>query len=69
VDAGGDHREALLALLATTGPGKVPEEHRSRANVVVTGSESTGVRVEMPEREVPFSSFVQDETVHEGVSP
>lgn len=69
VDAGGDHREAMLALLATTGPGKVPAEHRSRANVVVTGSESAGVRVEMPEREVPFSSFVQDETVHEGVSP
>lgn len=67
-DAGADHREALLSLLATVGPGKVPEEHRSRANVVVTGSESTGVRVEMPEREVPFSSFVRDEAVHEGVS-
>jgi uncharacterized protein (DUF58 family) len=59
-DAGADQREALLSLLATVGPGKVPEEHRDRANVVVTGSESTGVRVEMAEREVPFSSFVRD---------
>jgi len=68
-DAGADQREALLSLLATVGPGTVPEEHRARANVVVTGSESTGVRVEMPEREVPFSSFVEDGAPHEGVSP
>jgi uncharacterized protein (DUF58 family) len=69
VDAGADQREALLMQLATVGPGTVPEEHRSRANVVVTGSESTGVRVEMPEREVPFSSFVREDAVREEVSP
>jgi len=66
-DAGADQREAILSLLATVGPGQVPEEHRSRATVVVTGSESTGVRVEMPEREVPFSSFVEHAGVHEEV--
>ncbi|WP_323674526.1 DUF58 domain-containing protein [Halorubellus sp. PRR65] len=66
-DAGADQREALLALLATVGPGKVPDEHRERANVVVTGSESTGVRVEMADREVPFSSFVRDEPTREEV--
>lgn len=66
-DAGADQREALLSLLATVGPGKVPDEHRDRANVVVTGSESTGVRVEMADREVPFSSFVRDAPAREEV--
>jgi uncharacterized protein (DUF58 family) len=59
-DAGADHREALLRMLATVGPGQVPEDHRDRADVVVTASDDTGVRVEMSERAVPFSSFVGD---------
>jgi uncharacterized protein (DUF58 family) len=67
-DAGADQREALLSLLARVGPGQVPEDHRVRASVVVTGSESTGVRVEMPEREVPFSSFVSDTPIREEVT-
>lgn len=59
-DAGADHRESLLRLLATVGPGQVPDDHRDHADVVVTGSERTGVRVEMRDRAVPFSSFVGD---------
>jgi len=67
-DAGADHREALLQLLATVGPGQVPEDHRTRADVVVTASEADGVRVEMTDREVPFSSFVGDVGPDEEVS-
>jgi len=67
-DAGADQREALLELLGTVGPGQVPEEHRVRADVVVTASEETGVRVEMADREVPFSSFVGDDGPGEEVA-
>jgi uncharacterized protein (DUF58 family) len=67
-DAGAEQREAILSLLATVGPGQVPDDHRSRANVVVTGREKTGVRVEIAGREVPFSSFVADELTGEEVA-
>jgi uncharacterized protein (DUF58 family) len=57
-NAGAKHRGALLRLLGRMGPGQVPDEHRERGDVVVTGSDGTGVRVEMQERSVPFSAFV-----------
>jgi uncharacterized protein (DUF58 family) len=60
-DAGADHREAILRLLATVGPGQVPEEYTSNADVLITASEGTGVRVEMRDQAVPFSSFVGDD--------
>ena len=61
VAAGADQRERLLSLLATVGPGQVPEHYSEEADIRITASEGTGVSVRMQDTEVPFEQFMDDE--------
>ena len=61
VAAGADQRERLLNLLATVGPGQVPEHYREQADINITASEGTAVSVRMEDSEVPFEQFVSDD--------
>lgn len=66
VATGSDHRERLLRLLATVGPGQVPEHYREDADVRITASDATGVSVRMQDSEVPFEQFVGDDVPPSG---
>lgn len=66
VAAGADQRERLLGLLATVGPGQVPEHYRDEADIRITASEGTGVTVVFRENEVPFEQFLSDDVASGG---
>ncbi|WP_435334885.1 DUF58 domain-containing protein [Haloarchaeobius sp. TZWWS8] len=62
VGPGGDDRDELLRHLATVGPGQVPESYHDEADVVIVASEQTDVTIRLRDSEVPFETFLGDDS-------